>query len=57
MQPEAPVDGDVENQVDIIACSEIEMLKIVERRDDQPRREDAQQAAFVEGFERGLLGP
>lgn len=57
MEPESPVDGDVEHKVEIVARLEVKALEIVDRRDNEPRREDAQQAAFVKATERGLFQP
>ena len=42
VQPETPVDGNVEEEVKIVARLEVETLQVVDGRDDQPRRKDTQ---------------
>ena len=41
VQPEAPVDGDIQEQVEVVASLKVEALQIVDRRHYEPCREEA----------------
>ena len=57
VQPEVPVNGDVANQVDIIAVCPVESWQIEERCHYQPGRINTQQAVLVELPQSWILYP